>query len=377
MGGIGPEAPHIYKRHGKYYLMIAEGGTEFGHCATLAVAPTIWGPFIPCPSNPILTTTSKNSLIQTVGHADIFEDTRSAEQKRGDDASPFGESQFWIVALASRVVNDSRPIGRETVLMKVDWSGEYPVIDTSTIDLPIEHLTKAPALDGPLLDVLTEPRHHLLHLRVPEPNTIQFKGDGKAYIVPKPGHRYLLTEPLGSQLFLGVRQRHLHFECQVELELRATNGKQSLPKDTAVGFAVYLDHERHYAAEATPDGAVRFIAVQPQGQENSVSEAPAPNLAGITGRSPLEKQPIPSSTTALLRVLGTPETFTFQQAPRGIAEATGEGIWEPVGNGPGSGVSGGFTGTILAIYAIPGEGEDAADFEVEIKGWKYRAMAEE
>jgi beta-xylosidase len=25
MGGVGPEAPHIYKRHGKYYLMIAEG----------------------------------------------------------------------------------------------------------------------------------------------------------------------------------------------------------------------------------------------------------------------------------------------------------------------------------------------------------------
>lgn len=35
-GGRYPEAPHIYKKDGWYYLMIAEGGTEFAHGVTIA-----------------------------------------------------------------------------------------------------------------------------------------------------------------------------------------------------------------------------------------------------------------------------------------------------------------------------------------------------
>ena len=31
-----PEAPHLYKINGLYYLMIAEGGTEYGHMETIA-----------------------------------------------------------------------------------------------------------------------------------------------------------------------------------------------------------------------------------------------------------------------------------------------------------------------------------------------------
>lgn len=40
-GGRHPEAPHIYKRDGWYYLLIAEGGTEMGHSATIARRPTV------------------------------------------------------------------------------------------------------------------------------------------------------------------------------------------------------------------------------------------------------------------------------------------------------------------------------------------------
>jgi xylan 1,4-beta-xylosidase len=68
MGGMAPEAPHIYKKGGRYYLLIAEGATEFGHCATLAAARAIWGPYTPCPTNPVLRAASHTSLFQTVGH---------------------------------------------------------------------------------------------------------------------------------------------------------------------------------------------------------------------------------------------------------------------------------------------------------------------
>ena len=36
MGGIWPEGPHLYKREGWYYIMIAEGGTSYDHRITMA-----------------------------------------------------------------------------------------------------------------------------------------------------------------------------------------------------------------------------------------------------------------------------------------------------------------------------------------------------
>ncbi|NCC50507.1 MAG: glycoside hydrolase family 43 protein, partial [Spartobacteria bacterium] len=72
-GGQYPEAPHMYKIHGRYYLMIAEGGTDWGHMETIAVSDDPWGPFVPCPHNPILTHRSTCRPIQCTGHADLIE----------------------------------------------------------------------------------------------------------------------------------------------------------------------------------------------------------------------------------------------------------------------------------------------------------------
>lgn len=66
-----PEGPHIYKKDGYYYLMIAEGkfsqatketylmlhlgGTGLGHMETIARSKKLFGPYNPNPANPILT----------------------------------------------------------------------------------------------------------------------------------------------------------------------------------------------------------------------------------------------------------------------------------------------------------------------------------
>lgn len=50
-----PEAPHMYKVNGYYYLMIAEGGTEHFHSETIARAEKITGPYESYRGNPILT----------------------------------------------------------------------------------------------------------------------------------------------------------------------------------------------------------------------------------------------------------------------------------------------------------------------------------
>jgi beta-xylosidase len=39
------EGPHIYKKDGYYYLLVAEGGTELGHSAVIARSKSIRGPW--------------------------------------------------------------------------------------------------------------------------------------------------------------------------------------------------------------------------------------------------------------------------------------------------------------------------------------------
>lgn len=58
-GGRHPEGPHIYKKDGWYYLLISEGGTEYGHKVTIARSRDIDGPYESNPANPILTHINK------------------------------------------------------------------------------------------------------------------------------------------------------------------------------------------------------------------------------------------------------------------------------------------------------------------------------
>lgn len=73
-GGRYLESPHMYHIGSYYYLMAAEGGTEYGHMIVLARAQTPWGPFTNCPHNPILTNRNKApGIIQGIGHGDLIQ----------------------------------------------------------------------------------------------------------------------------------------------------------------------------------------------------------------------------------------------------------------------------------------------------------------
>jgi beta-xylosidase len=52
-----PEGPHIYKKDGFYYLMIADGGTQLGHSATIARSKTLNGTWESSPYNPLVSNT--------------------------------------------------------------------------------------------------------------------------------------------------------------------------------------------------------------------------------------------------------------------------------------------------------------------------------
>ena len=138
-GGIWPEGPHLYKIDGKYFLMIAEGGTSYGHMITIARGDSPFGPFVSDPKNPILTHRDHpEDPIQALGHADLVE-------------TPDG---WWTVCLGIRPQGGKfHHLGRETFLAPVKWPADgWPVVTFETNPpaprLPQRIWKKEPARDG-------------------------------------------------------------------------------------------------------------------------------------------------------------------------------------------------------------------------------------
>ena len=138
-GGVDPaqkpiwiEAPHLYKKDGKYFLMCAEGGTGGWHSEVIFKSDNPKGPFIPAKNNPILTQRyfekDRKNKVDWAGHADLIKGP-------GD--------QYYGVFLAVRPNEKNRVnTGRETFMLPVDWSGEFPVFENGLI--PLEPKLKMP-----------------------------------------------------------------------------------------------------------------------------------------------------------------------------------------------------------------------------------------
>ncbi len=68
------EGPHLYKKDDYYYLITAEGGTEYGHAVTIARSKDIVGPYEVHPENPIVSAAGRPEYeIQKTGHGDIVQ----------------------------------------------------------------------------------------------------------------------------------------------------------------------------------------------------------------------------------------------------------------------------------------------------------------
>lgn len=114
-GEASPEGPHIYRKDGYYWLLVANGGTGLNHSIAMLRSETVDGFYDFYEGNPVLTNRGTDEYYQTVGHGDVFQDMNGA---------------WWGVALATRSGPEYEvyPMGRETVLYPVTWDeGEWPV----------------------------------------------------------------------------------------------------------------------------------------------------------------------------------------------------------------------------------------------------------
>ena len=111
-GGVWAEGPHIYKKEGKYYLMIAEGGTSFNHAVMIAVSDNIKGPYVSNPRNPIITSRnlSYDNWVNSTGHGDLIE-------------LEDGRTYMVLLGIRNEIKRGSN-MGRETFLVPVSWERE-------------------------------------------------------------------------------------------------------------------------------------------------------------------------------------------------------------------------------------------------------------
>jgi xylan 1,4-beta-xylosidase len=114
VGGMFPEAPHMYQIGEYWYLMIAEGGTERGHAVSVARGRSIEGPFEAAPHTPILTARGTSRPVQNTGHADLFE-------------TPDGGWAMVLLGVRTRgMTRQFSSLGRETFISEITWKDGWP-----------------------------------------------------------------------------------------------------------------------------------------------------------------------------------------------------------------------------------------------------------
>ncbi len=320
-GGRFLESPHIYKIGGWYYLMAAEGGTEYGHMITSARSRHIWGPFESNPHNPVLTNRSKAPyIIQGVGHGDLIQDRQGG---------------WHILSLGFRQIHiwqTYHHLGREVFLTPVSFGGDgwFTAGKDGTCDEQYElpgDFEQKPL--GAFTFANTDWDIDWAYLRKPEFSNYELNGD-KAVLH---GTEITLYDT-DSPTFIALRQRDFDFVLSVNVSVDSGMG----------GVTVYHTENEHYdiALRNNGDGCEAVLIL---------------NLGGIRH----EQAVLPvSGNCAKLRIKADNLGYTFF--------ADGEQLGYGQSKFLSSEVCGGFTGVMLGLYAV---GKDSTaeftDFKVEYK----------
>ena len=151
-GLAAAEGPHLYRVGAYWFLILAEGGTERGHCVTVARSDAPYGPFESCPANPVFSHRSTIHPVQNIGHADLVQTAEGDWAAVYLGARPRGSTPGYHV------------LGRETFVAGIDWVDSWPVFDEHRYE------TVASVTDFP--DNFTGPLHDRWVVPGGEPHAI-------------------------------------------------------------------------------------------------------------------------------------------------------------------------------------------------------------
>ncbi|WP_149202697.1 glycoside hydrolase family 43 protein [Actinotalea subterranea] len=250
-GAVWAEGPHLYKVDGTYYLLAAEGGTDFHHAVSVARASAVTGPYEGCRGNPVLTHRhlGRGADLVGVGHADLAQ-------------APDGS--WWAVLLGMRTYGGYHyPLGRETFLVPVTWEDGWPVFAPGegrvpeVVDVPFAG-APAPAPSG-----LVPPHDGRWTAVRGLPSQVAApRGDG--WDLPL---RPSTLADVDVPAFLGLRQAHR------QLVVRATV-RAALAPGEEVGLAIRQSERDHVrlTVRADDDGRTgrRVVATHVRGGVETV-----------------------------------------------------------------------------------------------------------
>ena len=342
-GAIWAEGPHIYKKDGRYYLMIAEGGTSFDHAVTVASSDSLTGPYIGNSRNPILTSRhlSYDNWVNSTGHADLVE---------------LDDGRWFAVALGIR--NDiarRSNMGRESHLIPVIWEQE-----------PYEW--KAEKLTWPVFAPLSgrverENPSPFPGTRQNKPSTFvdnfdqaNLKLDWNFRRVPNPGLFSLqaregflrlyadtaLPRNRGRASLMGIRQTETDFEYIAQMQFEPRH------EGSQAGIALFQkdDNYMRFTVEQTTSGYRLAVHVREARSEHEKS-FDSLELTDYQGR-------------IQLRIDSGESSYTL-----GYSLDEGK-TWAEVASVPGDKfISQGYTGAYLGLFALSQQNQprDFADFD--------------
>lgn len=259
---FAPEGPHLYKVNDYYYLMIAEGGTEYHHSVTIARSKNVFGPYEGNPANPILThrNLGKSYPISNTGHADLVE-TQNGE--------------WWMVALASRPYGGYyKNLGRETFLVPVEWEDGWPIVSPGTgkiestykvPNLPAFSVPKVEARDdfngvelNFIWNSIRTPREEFYSL-TERPGFIRLKlrPQGMVETIKKPDYSMNFKKKevttIDNPSFIGRRQQHINFTACVKMEFNPEKDYET------AGIALVQNDNYQYRFEYSIKGGQKVI----------------------------------------------------------------------------------------------------------------------
>jgi len=228
--GTWAEGPHVYKKDGWYYLLIAEGGTGFNHAVMIAASKNITGPYDANDRNPILSSRhlSYDYWINSTGHADMVE-------------LPNGEWKMVCLGIRNEV-NRASNMGRETLILPISWEKEpywwkeikynWPVCNPSTGKIEKSYSYFLPIKDSNYVPTQREyefQENYLTknwtHRRVPLDNSYDLTTNS-GYLT------MYCKEPTIQERtaynFIGVKQKETHFETSTTMQFKPTiNGEEA------------------------------------------------------------------------------------------------------------------------------------------------------
>ncbi|NGZ77845.1 glycoside hydrolase family 43 protein [Saccharibacillus alkalitolerans] len=318
-GGRYLESPHMYKIDGRYYLIAAEGGTEYGHMVVYARGESLSGPFEAYPANPVLTNRNLGGYeLQGVGHGDLVQD---------------GEGNWWMLHLGFRQIGrwmTYHHLGREVFLTPVTFGedGWFTAGQDGTVlsrfqtdripETVVQRENKVETFGS------TDWTLDWCYLRHPRAENYRTESDK---LVLK-GTEVSLDMP-ASPTFVGIRQKD--FEAEIACDIK-------LSGDGEAGITLYMDENHHYdlAVRRNASG-LRAIERLNVGDIKSVEHTA--DLA-IEGR-------------ATLIVRSDAERYRFSVVVGGQEISLGTAQTRYLS----SEVAGGFTGVLIGLYAYGPEAE--------------------